>query len=147
MADHRAEQIMAAVVTRLTGLATTGANVSRGRLYPLDQAKAYALTVSMGAASPAAEPNLAFQDVALDVLVTKHVKDASNQVDTMLNQIGLEVYQAMMSDRTLGLSFVQDVIWSGDTEPEMDGEGNRPTARQETTFSVRYRHSLTDPSA
>jgi len=38
MADHLHKQIRAALVTKLTGLATSGARVYANRLYPLDSA-------------------------------------------------------------------------------------------------------------
>ena len=49
MASHRAEQILAAVQTAVTGLASTGTNVDRGRADDIPAEKCPALRVAMGA--------------------------------------------------------------------------------------------------
>lgn len=146
MADHRTEQILSAIQALVTGLVTTGANVDRGRYYPIDAAIAHALTVAQGQAVLSSEQTNSFVDVELEVRVIAHTKQQANNLDTVLNQIAKEVYIAIMADRSLALPFVIDTHWRGTTLPELSGETEAPAARQEIIFAVKYRHSITDPS-
>lgn len=137
---HRAESILAAVTTQVTGLATTGSNVVRGRVYPTGAAAA--LSVDMGDESPPAALNMQFQDALLTVEITAHVKTASGGLDTALNQIAAEVYAAIFDDRTLGLAYVIDTRWQGRDRPERD-QLEKPAAEQTLRIVVHYRHSAT----
>ncbi len=142
----RAESVLAAVATAVTGLSTTGARVVRGRVYPADTAPA--LSVDMGAEQPESPPNVAFQDELLDVEITAFVQPASGtSVDTMLNQIRSEVYAAILADRTLGESFVINTVWQGRTAAQRSGTGSAPAAEQTMMFRVWYRHSYTSTEA
>lgn len=146
MADHRAEQIMAAVTTAVTGLATTGANVERGRLYPLGSDQAAALTVSQGPSQNLDDQPMRLKTVRLEYQIIAHVKTTSTAIDSTINQIAKEVYMALQADRTLGLAFVIDNDWTGNTDIEQDTDSEAITARCGFQFAVMYRHSLTDPS-
>jgi hypothetical protein len=146
MADHRAEQIMAAVTTAVTGLATTGANVQRGRVYPWGNDQAHAISVYQGDAEAGLEQNFAQKTVALTVNIVAHVKTVADQVDTHLNQVAKEAYIAIMADRTLALPFVIDTDWRGSSAPDTDGNAEATHGRQEHQFIVIYRHSSADPS-
>lgn len=148
MADHRAEQIMDAVVTAVTGLTTTGANVQRGRVYPVDEAALPALSVYMSADEPLdgedGQSVFGYVDSELTVRVEAHVKGSAN-IDQTLNQIRAEVYQALLADYQLGLAFVQQIIWRGADEPELDA-ADQKVGRQAFNWAVRYRHSAGDPT-
>lgn len=146
MADHRAEQIMAAITTAVTGLTTTGANVRRGQLYPFGDDQTAALTVAQGPAEMLDDQPHRMKTVRLEVQIIIHVKSSTTLVDSLINQISKEVYIALMADRTLGLAFVIDSDWTGQTEPEQDIDSEAATARAAMQFAVLYRHSLTDPS-
>ena len=164
MADHRTDQILDAIVTLLTGLTITGANIERGRVYPWSDDETRALTVDQGEALPIGEPDWTYQNVRLEVRITAHVKaepdidggaftssfstnfDIGSTYSRELNNISKEVYIAMLADRTLGQSFVMDTEWLGNSEPELSGESERVTASMDTVFAVTYRHSMTDPS-
>lgn len=137
---HRAESILAAVTTTVTGLTTTGAHVSRGRAYPTDQDAA--LTVNMGADTPVGSPNMAFQDMDLDVEIIAHCKTADGALDTTLNAIAAEVYAAMLADLTQGLGYVLDTRYAGREAPFRDRE-EKPVASQVSRYVIRYRHSYT----
>ena len=82
----------------------------------------------------------------LNVQIAIHVKNNTDP-DTDLNQIRAEVYAAMMADRTQGLTYVLDTESIGDDEPELTGEGEKVTARQQMNFIVKYRHSWSDAEA
>lgn len=142
---HRAETIMDQVVASVTGLATTGTRVVRARVRTVETAPA--LSVEMGgddvAPDRSAWPRI---ERELNVQIIIHVKN-NTEPDSDLNQIRAEVYAAMMADRTLGQTFVMDVDPIGDNEPEITGEGEKVTARQQMNFVVKYRHSWDNAEA
>lgn len=147
MADHKDEQVMDAVVAVVTGLTSTGVNVKRGRVYPHDDSALPALSVYMGPSEPVGDPNAQYQDRMLDVRVEAFAKESTDTLDQTLNQIKKEVYIAMQATPTLGLGFVFDTTWSGDTEPDLQDGSNKPTGSVVMNYRVHYRHSYTDPSA
>jgi len=147
MADHRAEQILAVVATKLTGLATTGTKVTRGRVYDLPANKLPHLSIYRGGNLPAdgADQNISVADWLLEVRVEVIVK-ATTTLDTLLAQIEKEVTVALKADRTQGASFVIDTIEQGSLEPDLDAGGDQPTATMVMGFLIKYRRSLGDPS-
>jgi len=141
---HRAESIMQAVVTNVTGLTTTSTRVSRGRAYPISDVPA--LTVEMGQDVVALQ-NLSYIDRDLDIVITGHAKQTT-QYDTTLNLIREEVHIALMANRQQGLTnYVLDTMPVGDGAPELSGDGDQPISRQRMTWRIRYRHSVTNPGA
>lgn len=143
---HRAETTMQAVLTNITGLATTGNNVSRGRGQPV--ATVPALTLQQ-APDELVEgiTNMGFVDRVLSFRVIAHVK-TSGQFDTDLNAIREEVYVALMADRNQGLpAFVIDTMPLGDDEPELSSDAEKDIGRQAMNFAIQYRHSVTNPGA
>ena len=149
MALHRAEQILAAMQTRLTGLASTGANVFRARPDEMEipQEQMPALRILMDADRFLSEYSQALVDYELSVRVREHAATNAQGVDTVLNQVRKEVSAAIAADRTLGLSFVLDAD-EGDSEaPQMDGSGSVVIATQDMHFTVLYRRARNDPSA
>ncbi len=137
---NRAESILAAITTKVTGLTQTGSNVVRGRVYPVPALPA--LTVNMGAEQAVGEPNMAYQDEFLDIDITAYAQDNTG-VDTALNQIVAEVYAAMLADRTQGLAYVHDTSWRGRSAPDRTGDLEKKTAQQTMVFRIHYRHSYT----
>ena len=147
MADHRAEQIIAAVVTKATGLTTTGTRVFRGRVYPLQETDLPALTVYLGSDKPNEETSsYSFIDSNLTISIDAHVKSTA-QVDTTLNEIRKQVTFALQADITQGLAFVIDTVEGDASEPELTGEGDKPIARMRMDWTIRYRRSRKDASA
>lgn len=145
---HRAESIMVAVLAKVTGLTTTGANVSRGRAYPVDGDAVPALTLEMGADEIVGDgvKNMANIDRLLNIRVIAHVK-TTGQFDTTLNTIREEVHIALMTDRTQGLSaYVIDTIPGVAEDPELD-VADKKIGRQVNNYIIRYRHSVTNPGA
>lgn len=150
MALHRAEQVAAAMETALTGLATTGANVLRGRVKPHEDGKIPALSVFQGPDVPAGLSNSALQDWALTIHVDAHVVTSSEQVDTALNQIRKEVAVKLRSytpGNLLGLAFVLDIEELPTGDPELYGDGQKPAAALRMDWKITYRRSYTDPSS
>ena len=145
----RAEQIMMAVESTLTGLTTTGANVFRGRVHGLEATEVPALALYQGVDTPLGEEgfsNLAYLDSELLVKVTAHVK-SSSQTETILNKIRREVHVALMADYTQGLSFVLQTLPRGTAEPLLLGGGETPTASMDMYWGIQYRSSISDPGA
>jgi len=147
MALHRSEQIMAAVLTQLTGLTTTGSDAKRNYTHPFDSSITDGLYVIMGAESPVddSNKNYSYIDIDLEIIVSVHTLNAAPE--TRLNLIKKEITIAMMTDPLpFGLAWIIDVddaIW---TQPEIS-DGKKPTAMTEGRFNIKYRRSITDPSA
>lgn len=136
---HRAESILNAVQTALTGLATTGQYVERDRVFPPEACPA--LSVNQGAEEPLDQSSMQFQDCVLEVEVVIQVKSGTSSSD--LNQIKAEVYAAMMTDTTQGLTYVHETQWGGDSAPEPSGDAEINTTRCTMRFGIAYRHSYT----
>jgi hypothetical protein len=147
MADHRAEQIMAAVQALVSGLVTTGTNVDRGREEEIPADKTPALRVRQGA-DPIVDPwAQALLDSDLDVVIEAKVHSSASNVETLLNQVRKEVNIALVANHTLGLAFVHAIVELGAGEPRITGELAKPAASMELQYRVKYRRSRGDPSA
>lgn len=139
---HRAETILDTVTTLLTGLATTGTNVYRARVYPVDAFPA--ITVEKGE-DIAREAEDAVLDTVLREMVLRvvmHVNQNTN-VETTLHQVAAEVYAALAADATLGLSYVFDCDIIGDDAPEIEDSQDLPVARLVSNWAIFYEHSKT----
>ena len=142
---HRAESIMQAITDNLTGLATTGANVHRGRVYSL--AAVPALSISMGSDENMSEARTwPYLTRRLQIIITAHVK-TTDQLETRINQIKAEVFAALNGDISQGLEFVIDTELNIDEQPELDAEQDQPTARCDMQWSIIYRHTNTSTEA
>lgn len=141
---HRAESILQAITTTLTGLTTTQTRVERARVWPVNECPA--ISIERGDDQTLEEGrSLGFQDRQLEVVITSYVKASStSNPETELNQIAAEVYTALFADVTQGLSYVIDTHWFSDSRPEMTGQESK-TAVMRMTFIIHYRHSLTSP--
>jgi len=147
MAEHRVEQILAAVTALVTGLATSGANVDRGRDSEIPAEKTPALRVYLGQdliVDPWAQSLL---DSEVEVGIQAAVHDSATNVETLLNRMRKEVNIALVADFTLGLAFVQAIVEVGAARPQLSGELAKPAASMDLLYRVKYRRSRTDPSA
>lgn len=147
MADHRAEQILAAVQTSVSGLTTTGANVERGRADDVPAAATPALRVAMGDDRIVDPWSDALLDSELEVSIFAMVHDSATNVETKLNQVRKEANIALAANHTLGLAFVHAIVELGARRPNMSGESAKPAAAMELQYRVKYRRSRLDPSA
>jgi len=153
MADARAEQIIQAVKTAITGLTTTGANVQRGQVYGHQATELPALALRMGADIPQFEQQTGIIDWELTILIESTAKINAAYIanesllDQLLNLIRKEIHLAIMVDYTLGLSFVIDIRPGPANEPILSGEGSEPTGSQLIEYIVVYRTSRIDISA
>lgn len=135
---HFVENVLSSVATTVTGLATTGARVQRGRLY--DIAALPALVVEKGSDTVVETPNMAKIDREVQIAITSVIEGRSD-LETELNKIASEVYAAIMADTTLGLGYVINVTPAGDSPPLIETGGEIPIATMEMRFNVLYRHS------
>lgn len=143
MADHRADDIISAVLTAVTGLATTGANAFRGRTYELPESSLPCVCVYQGGDFPLTNTSpWTFIDSELSIVVEAIVKDSSAQAETTLNQIRYEVSEALQGDVTLGLSFVMNTT-EGSATITLDGSTNEIVGRMRMEWVVLYRRLRT----
>jgi hypothetical protein len=147
MADHRAEQVLAAVTTRVTGLTTSGANVDRGRDMEIPAEKTPALRVYMGQDSIVDPWAQSLLDSEIEVGIQAVVHDSATNVETLLNRMRKEVNVALVADFTLGLAFVHAIVEIGATRPQLSGELAKPAGQMDLLYRVKYRRSVADPSA
>lgn len=149
MADHRAEQIVQAVISKVTGLTTTGSRVYRSRTADLADANLPALVVFMGQDQPRSDggsSSFRYIDGDLSIGIEAAVKETTDTLaEQKLNLIRKEVTIALQADVTQGLSFVMNTT-EGTAAPDLErGDKVRGSMRMEFTF--HYRRSRTDPSA
>lgn len=137
---HRAESILSAVETALTGLLTTGANVARGRAYAVPILPAISIFKGSDQSS---ENQTLLGSVMREMTVNLdiHVQGTGNP-ETELNQIAAEIYAALVLDHQQGLAYVYDSDIVGDDEPEIEGTQDLPIARMRSTWLILYEHSL-----
>lgn len=148
MADHRAEQIMDAFIALVTGLATTSANVTRDRAYDVEGDVDAALSVYQGLDDPLDESPWPFIDSELMIYTDLHVRVSSaTPISQTLNEIRKEMVVAVMADHTLGLAGIVHEIEEGAASAPDIESGEKPIATQRIEWKVKYRRSLTDPSA
>jgi len=137
---HRVESILEAIKTTLTGLASTGDNIERDRVYPVETLP----FISVEQGKDEREPNpstIANVESNLDVKIVVYVK--SESFTTELNQVRAEVYAAMMASNRLGLGYVESLRWIDDSEPELSGDAEIKNAVCTMSFKIGYTHSLT----
>lgn len=147
MADHLREQILDAVVTNLTGLATTGANVSRLRFYPHDSANLPSLNIVQSDEEIIDDGVYDYVDRELTVNIEARAKSSTVQLDQTLNLISQEVTIALSADITQGVTGLISSTEIGTSEPELvdDEESNKPAALMVMTWLFYYRTTRADP--
>jgi hypothetical protein len=134
---HVRKQIRDNVITTVTGLTTTSTRVYRSRVYPIASGKLPGLCVYTQ--SEAVESGtLARQRTklrTLDVVIEGYALANSNLDDT-LDQISLEVEEAMVTDVTRGGKAKDTELTS--VEIEQVGEGETQAGVVRMTFAVMY---------
>jgi len=137
---HARTQIRDAVVTALTGLATTGSNVfaSRPESRPLPQTSLPCLLIytrdeSVDYVSEGA--GLREQERRLSLMV-QGVTSANAALDDALDQIALEVEAAMSTSGMLS-GLAQNIALQA-TSMSFDGDGDHPVGRAELQYEILY---------
>lgn len=144
---HRAEQIMDALTTVLSALApATVDKVVRGRHSPFAANINKAIAIYQG--PDEVIDNSGWNNVYSDltIYIDIHVRTSSAQVDQEINAICKVITSTIWANHTLGLSFVIDTEEGASEEPEILGEGNKPTSVMRTSWRFKYRRDRTNPS-
>ncbi len=146
---HRAEQVVQAAMTALTGLVTTGTNVFRGRseAHDLQEPELPALLVFEGDDDKLTDllndRQQWAQDINIDVVVAETLTSTAG---TTINQIRAEITAALAADFTLGLAFVEAIQEIGAGTPDFAGS-DREVAGRRIVWRVEYERSRTDPTS
>jgi hypothetical protein len=135
---HVRKQIRDAVVTAVTGLTTTGSNVFRSRVFPLETTKLPALCVFTKSEAVAFDTLHIPRSInrVLEIGVEAYVSGTSNYDDT-LDTIAVEVEEALAADVTLG-GLSKDLQATA-FEADFVGDGEQTVAIGRFTVEVQYR--------
>jgi hypothetical protein len=134
---HVRKQIRDNVVTTVTGLTTTTTKVYRSRVYPIASGKLPGLCVYTQSetveSATLTRPRTKMR--TLDVVIEGYALANSN-LDNTLDQISLEVEEAMVTDVTRGGKAKDTELTSVETEQVGEGETQAGIVRM--TFTVTY---------
>jgi hypothetical protein len=134
---HVRKQIRDNVVTTLTGLTTTTTNVYRTRVYPLASGKLPGLAIYTNSEISSYEtltiPRT--RSRTLELMVEGYVSGTAN-LDNTLDQIAVEVEEAMETDVTRG-GLAKDTQLTS-TDIELVGEGEKVAGVIRMTFEIMY---------
>ena len=139
---HVRQSIRDNVVTAVTSLSTTGSNVHRTRVYPLESGDLPGLCVY--ANSEASEVDILSGTRSLnrtaDIVVEAYVRATANY-DNTLDTICGEVEAALATDVTRGGKAKDTTLIATEIEYS-DEAGDRPIGIARMTFSVMYRTAI-----
>lgn len=135
---HVRKQIRDAIKTALTGLATTGANCYQSRVFPFESTKLPALLIYTKSETTDFDTISLPRDVmrVLEINVEAYVQGTANY-DNTLDQIAVEVEEAIAADVTLGglTKDLQTVAF----EADFSGDGEQTVAIGRFTITATYR--------
>jgi len=133
---HKRTAIRNAVVAALTGLTTTGANVSVDPVYDLDAANLPMLVITTGDESVdiGAQIGVRTYQRALTLSIEAIAKARVGLADT-LDQIALEVEAAINTDPTLAATALDAVLTSVRQSME---KGSQPIGRLSLDYDITY---------
>jgi len=143
MANHLHQQIRAAIVTALTGLATTGTRVYANRLQPLPDALSPTLLVTLDeeTATPATFHTNPILERELRLTVAAVAK-ATSGLDDTLDQISKEVETALSGGITLSGRRL-DFTYTGMSFD--DEQGDKPVGIKRMSFTVPFTAAANAP--
>lgn len=136
MASHLHKQIRDALVTKLTGLTTSGSRVYANRLQPLPDALSPTLLVTLDEekASDLTFGNPPMLERELTAVVTAVAK-ATSALDDTLDLMSQEVEVALAAGITVGSKTLYP-IYSGMSFD--DEQGDKPVGAKRMTFTVVF---------
>lgn len=136
MADHLHKQIRGAVVSKLTGLTTSGSRVYANRLAPLTDSTSPSLLITLD--EEQAEPLTIHAPMAQErrlALSVALVAKASTALDDTLDLMSKEVEIALAAGVTVG-SRTLEVVYAGMSfEDEL---ADRPVGIKRLRFTITY---------
>lgn len=140
---HRAQQILDALYSKLSVLITNGdikelhtSSAEPPRVYP-------SLVLAMGSDDVLSE-SVNYLNMSLAVSTDIVITSNSTDLDRDCLNIRVEVHKAIMSDRQLGLPFVINTKFTGQSEPEHKGDADTYAAYMRLTWQVDYRTHIGD---
>jgi len=138
---HVRQSIRDNVVTAVTSLSTTGSNVYRTRIYPLEAGNLPGLCVYTSVEDSAVDNMSGTRGMerTCDVIIEAFVRAVSNYDNTM-DTICAKIEAAMATDVTRGGNAKDTVLVR--SEFELSDEGDRPIAMARLTYSVLYRTAI-----
>jgi hypothetical protein len=131
---HVRQLIRDNVITAVTSLSTTGSNVYRTRIYPLEAGNLPGLCIYTSAEDSAADSMTGTRGLerTCDIIIEAFVRAVSNYDNTM-DTISAEIEAAMATDVTRGGNAKDTVLVR--SEFELSDEGDRPLAMARLTYS------------
>lgn len=141
---HARKQVRDALVTAITGLTTTGSRVYRHRYYPLAEANLPGLIVYTEEESQdylTVGSDRTIQHT-LSLRVEAFVKATTNY-DDVLDQINLEVSDAIFADRTLGGLAKDTRLLTFSASGDVEGE--QPAFVGRFDIQISYMTKESDP--
>jgi len=134
---HLRTQLRNRAIADLTGLTTTGSNVFASRVYPMESGNIPGLCIYTReeTVTPAtiAAPRLQMRELQL---VIDGYAVATSNLDSTLDQIALEVEEAMAGDVTLNSLAKTIVLQSVDAD--YSDEGERPAGMVRLLYVIEY---------
>tara|TARA_R110000824_G_scaffold82503_3_gene206801 strand:+ start:5742 stop:6185 length:444 start_codon:yes stop_codon:yes gene_type:complete len=143
---HVRQSIRDNIVTAVTGLATTGSNVHRAQIYPLEHGNLPGLCVYSSVEDVAVDTMTGTRNLERtgDVIIEAFIRATSNYDNTM-DTICAEVEAAMATDVTRGGNAKDCVLVR--SEFEFSDEGDKPMAMARLTYAVLYRTAINNATA
>lgn len=143
MADHVAKQLRDAIVTAVTGLATTGARVFPSRAYPVRDAELPCLLVwtpDESATNALLYPNTYERVISIRI---EALAKATAAMEDTLDQIRKEVETALAAGVTVG-SWTVDAEYRG-VSSDIRGDLEKPAGSAEMSFEARLFTAAASP--
>jgi len=140
---HVRKQIRDAIVTAVTGLTSTGSNVFRSRVFPIETTKLPALCVYTKSEAVDFDTLTINRSIMrnLEVMIEAYVSGTSNYDDD-LDTIAVEVEEALSADVTL--SGISKDLQVTAFEADYVGDGEQTVAIGRFTVGVVYRTAEND---
>jgi|TARA_R110000803_G_scaffold51256_2_gene106034 hypothetical protein len=138
---HVRQLIRDNIVTAVTGLNTTGANVYRTQIYPLSHTNLPGICVYASAEDITVDTMTGTRGLQrnCDFIIEAFVR-ASTNYDNVMDTICAEIEAAMATDVTRG-GRAKDCILVRN-EFEYSDEGDKPMAMARLTYAVQYRTAI-----
>ena len=136
MADHLHKQIRSAVVTKLTGLTTSGARIYANRLSPLPDTTSPSLLVTLDEERAEGltihQPQAQERELTLSVSA---IAKASSALDDTLDLMSKEVETALAAGITVGSTTLQ-VFYTGMSFEDI--QADKPVGVKRMTFTIPF---------
>lgn len=132
-------QILDAVKAKLDAVPDFGGSVYKFRVYPFNNTPS--ANIAYGQLEHQ-ELSGGIVDSTIEIVVQVKVAVVNNDsLAETITDIHSKAYAAIMSDETLGLSFVQNIVPQGSSQPAVSEDTEKPSMSQTLIFECTFRHS------